>query len=750
MTSALTSTQIQALTPAIFAAEPISFFSSLTSSQASGVTAAQIKALSAAQIAAIPANAIAGLTTAVQLALTAADITAMTPQQIAGLASSVVASFSTTELQALSAAQMAALSAAQLAVLSSAQFAAFHATQIAALTAAQLGGLSQAQVQAITAANFSPSQVTAMTAALISKLSVAQFDVLLATNLSKLTASQIAGLTALQIQSLTSTEFKSLSSAQIANFSAAQISALTSAQIATLTPAEIGALTATQISGLTAQQLSGLATTQIAALTTTQLTDLSVQQISGLSGAELNGMTGAQLGALNPAGLSVAQIAALNAAAIASLSAKAFDALIVPHIASLSTQAVQGLTTAELASMTTAQLQSFTTGQIASMSAANAAIVRAALAANPVLADASTREVGGSLSFASLQAILQDADTGAMTATNFQGLKTLASELNVSGGISTTAYAQQMFDNVVLGNTADAWWNGGSNTTVALGALTATSSQTQLSELIGKWFLGADNPGVGSGAEGYATSYVAFTTPLWSGSGPSYKDINQGQVGDCYFVSALGELALQDPTAIENMIKQNSNGSYSVEFQVNGQADWVTVNNQLAEYGSGGRSGPVFANGEGTLWAPLIEKAYVELTEQIYGTKGANYNNIDGGNDNGLQAITGQSDNWDGFTAHESTSSLQSLLTQLQTAFNGKEEILFASQTNDSAANLVASHMFFVTGVNAAAGTVSLENPWGANGAGSGLQMSFTDTIATLAAQSGDGFYVTSGKPTLG
>ena len=133
---------------------------------------------------------------------------------------------------------------------------------------------------------------------------------------------------------------------------------------------------------------------------------------------------------------------------------------------------------------------------------------------------------------------------------------------------------------------------------------------------------------------------------------------------------------------------------------------------------------------------------------------GANYNNIVSGSDNGLQAITGQSDTWLGLPSGDSSTALHGLLTQLQSAFASKEEILFTCETNNSAANLVSNHMYFVTGVNVNSGTVSLGNPWGANGAGSGLQMSFTDSISSLVTQSPtgleNGFYVTSGKPNLG
>ena len=51
--------------------------------------------------------------------------------------------------------------------------------------------------------------------------------------------------------------------------------------------------------------------------------------------------------------------------------------------------------------------------------------------------------------------------------------------------------------------------------------------------------------------------------------------------------------------------------------------------------------------------------------------------------------------------------------------------------------------MYIVTGVNAAAGTISIQNPWNTAYSGS-LQMSFTDTIAQLAADNVS-IYATTG-----
>ena len=114
--------------------------------------------------------------------------------------------------------------------------------------------------------------------------------------------------------------------------------------------------------------------------------------------------------------------------------------------------------------------------------------------------------------------ILQDAAVGGMTATKFSALQTLASMLNQSGGLSTSAYVQQIADDVIHGNSANAYWNGGSSTATKLGNLSAKSTQTQVNELIGKWFLGTDLPSLSLSAIGESNlnpTYKTSTLPLY-------------------------------------------------------------------------------------------------------------------------------------------------------------------------------------------------------------------------------------------
>jgi hypothetical protein len=386
---------------------------------------------------------------------------------------------------------------------------------------------------------------------------------------------------------------------------------------------------------------------------------------------------------------------------------------------------------------------------------------QAAKLANPgIEADVAKDLQSGSLSYSADLSILEDAAVGGMTASKFSTLQTFASELNTTGGISVSPYVQQITDDVIFGNSANATWNGGAATATALGNLTAASTQTQADDLIGGWFLGTNLPSLNLapvGQENLNPTYKTSTLPLYGASGaPTYQDVNQGYLGDCYFLSSLGEVALKDPSAIENMISANGNGTYSVRFFVNGQPDYVTVNSQLPVMGGyewANGSQLEFANGKTDDWVALVEKGYAQLNAQTNAPHGMELNSasdsyagITAGNGSALTLVTDQPETGTSLYANESTSALGSILANLASSFSAGEEVLMSTPWNSSG-NLVADHMYMVTGVNAATGALTIHNPWNTAYSGS-LSMSFTETIQQLAANNCT-LWVTSGHPVV-
>ena len=237
-------------------------------------------------------------------------------------------------------------------------------------------------------------------------------------------------------------------------------------------------------------------------------------------------------------------------------------------------------------------------------------------------------DADGSINRADMIQILDCVESesdGVVDAADFSDLKTIlkdASTLNI------VSYVLVLANDVVNGNAANAHYLG-----QTLGNLAAGSSDAQLEKLIDKWFYGTDLPAAG----GY--SYDTGTAgTLYSSSGPSHADEKQGNLGDCYFISALGSVADSSQAAIKNMIIDNGDGTWTVRFYYNGTADYVTVNSQLPVDSKGN----LIFDGYGTsststsnvLWLELLEKAYAQWNETGRAGRGAatnSYASIAGG-----------------------------------------------------------------------------------------------------------------------
>jgi hypothetical protein len=191
-----------------------------------------------------------------------------------------------------------------------------------------------------------------------------------------------------------------------------------------------------------------------------------------------------------------------------------------------------------------------------------------------------------------------------------------------TSAVAMAAYVRNLAGKVVNGNPANANFQG-----QALGQLGPNASAAQLNDLVLKWFYGADLPQTDiDSTTGAPFPYVAAGGTLFGSSGtPGYDDVAQGYIGDCYFLSSLGQVALQSPGAIAGMFTNNGDGTYTLRFFNNGVADYVTVNLDLPAARDGtfayandyqyGRPAYV-ASSTNVLWVALAEKAYAQLAEE--------------------------------------------------------------------------------------------------------------------------------------
>jgi hypothetical protein len=206
--------------------------------------------------------------------------------------------------------------------------------------------------------------------------------------------------------------------------------------------------------------------------------------------------------------------------------------------------------------------------------------------------------------------------------------------------------------------------------------------------------------------------YTSFANlPLFSSSGPNPNDINQGDLGDCYFLSTLSAIAKVDPAVIRKDIINNNDGTYTVDFsgaktkEVRVSADLPTLSDgQLAYAGLG--------SGDST-WVAIFEKAFAEIR-----TAAKSYASISGGwmsevfTDLGIKSQSI-------FTVASATA----LATLMAKDLNLGDAATFATEdTIQDGAPLIADHAYMLDAVtvdqNGNPVSVRLRNPWGVDGAG--------------------------------
>jgi hypothetical protein len=316
----------------------------------------------------------------------------------------------------------------------------------------------------------------------------------------------------------------------------------------------------------------------------------------------------------------------------------------------------------------------------------------------------------GSISRADMIAILRSVENesdGIVDSTDISDLKTI---IKNSSTLSMANYVVVLASDVVYGSTANTYYLGSK-----LGNLSVGSTAAQLEKLIDKWFYGTDLPTTSYSYDTYTagTLYGASNTV-------SHTDEKQGDLGDCYLLSALGSIADSSAAAIKNMIVDNGDGTWTVRFYSNGTADYVTVNSQLPVDSSGKLIyqgyGSLATSTNNELWLALIEKAYAQWNET--GKTGRDEAT------NSYAAIEG---GWMGDVYEQSLGYTATVYSQATTGSSAKQSLINAISAGEavtigtksfnynSTTGLYGNHAYNVISYNSSTGKFTLYNPWGSN-----------------------------------
>jgi hypothetical protein len=213
--------------------------------------------------------------------------------------------------------------------------------------------------------------------------------------------------------------------------------------------------------------------------------------------------------------------------------------------------------------------------------------------------------------------------------------------------------------------------------------------------------------------------------PLFDDGAPSYLDVEQGQVGDCWLLASLAAAAARDPQIITSMFRYDGTtvdngatvGLYTVRFyNTSGSAFTVNVDTELP-WGGAWYDNLTSDMGTQSLWVALAEKAYAEANALGYVTTNSVGVDAYAAMNNGdptwaLSAITGKpASNFAVGTPSQISSSL---------AADWKAGDLIALCTTEpSSSSIVPDHCYAVVGYNAASSEpFDFTNPWGSNSLG--------------------------------
>jgi hypothetical protein len=208
---------------------------------------------------------------------------------------------------------------------------------------------------------------------------------------------------------------------------------------------------------------------------------------------------------------------------------------------------------------------------------------------------------------------------------------------------------------------------------------------------------------------------VLYLTETGNSNPIAISDINQGQIGDCFLLSSIGEIARTDPTFIKNMIHQNANGTETVTLNLastGATAGWsttafkttsITVNNStfLSDGVNSGATQDVL-NGQKESWVQVLEDADATLHGGYGKISGGGYPVL------AMEDLTGKAATYTTPQAFTVANLVQDIAANDLLVF---DTLGTGTRTN----GLYSSHAYMFdhttgTGTNT---MVYLDNPWG-------------------------------------
>lgn len=285
------------------------------------------------------------------------------------------------------------------------------------------------------------------------------------------------------------------------------------------------------------------------------------------------------------------------------------------------------------------------------------------------------------------------------------------SELNVVEGLLGLASSAADVDGWV-GRVGQAFERAGSEGSVATEVIALDDAA--LAAALSEGGVGAQPPGCTGGCGQLDHWYPFPDEPLFNGD-PSPDDVEQYQIGDCYFASSVAAWAEKHPSEVRNMITDNHDGTYTVHFREKlFGLFWHDVDVTVDGYLPVDKNNhPIYSQlpDGGATWYPILEKAYAKW-------KGG-YTDIGNGGypADALSAITGN----DTDSIDVSSKSAEDTFNAVRDAVDGGRPITattYGQGPQYTGSRVVPDHAYTILGYSwdeHGNPTIELRNPWGSD-----------------------------------
>ena len=211
-----------------------------------------------------------------------------------------------------------------------------------------------------------------------------------------------------------------------------------------------------------------------------------------------------------------------------------------------------------------------------------------------------------------------------------------------------------------------------------------------------------------------APEQVLYLQEPGTGNAVSPLDINQNGIGDCFLLSAIGEIARVDPSYISNhLIQSNGNGTETLNLYEgsNGRAvniysqsfaaTTVTVHNSFASDSVNSGSGQATYDNQAEIWPQVIENGYAQLNGGYGSISNGGYDLV------AMETLTGKIAQYHAAgatTLHQIRNLAPKSIVEFDTP-----------NSSGLAYNLVGDHAYMFDGLESRNNhvLVKLLNPWG-------------------------------------